>query len=499
MHSTKNTRSVSGNQILHQFRTDFNHYAPRALKVLPKAGSPIPFVMNKSQQHVHDCIERQLEEEGRVRALIVKGRQQGISTYVEGRYLWKATMNQAIRAFVVANKGENTKGLFTMSKRFYNNLPKALQPELGACNGYEMNFPNLESGFRVSSAGSEEVGRGLTITHLHGSEVAFWEAGDSIIASLFQAVPNLNNTEVILESTAQGPVGIFHKLVSDALEGTNGYQVIFAPWFWEDTYRLPVPAGFELTREEREYMELYNLTIEQMVWRRATIAVSDEGLLTFRREYPATIEEAFEASVEDALWTRDMIRSISEREFERICEEYDEIETVIAFDPAGRTGSKNSDESGINVARLMSDEKVYILEDASGHYTPQAIVPTITNLYWRYDADRLTIETNGVGEWVPTTIKMEDKRVVIHEVRARKGKRLRAMPVAQAYQNRQVVHVRSKNKSLDLLEKEMCSWRQDSGWSPNRIDALVYAVTDLLELGDEKKKVAPYMWASFGE
>lgn len=492
MHSTSNT-AKRPNDILHELRTDFEYYAPRALKIVPKSGSVCPFVMNQSQQFVHEKLEAQLAAKGRVRALIVKGRQQGLSTYSEGRFIWKTTMNQAIRAFVVASESKNTKNLFEMSKTFYNQLPPAIRPALGACNGYEMVFPKLMSSIRAATAGGEEVGRGLTISHLHGSEVAYWDNGSSIIASLFQAVPDLPNTEIILESTARGPVGIFHKLVRDALDGINEYEVIFCPWFWEDGYRLPVDGTFKLTQEELDYMNAYDLDVEQMAWRRNKVATSADGLNTFRQEYPATVEEAFSASVEDALWTRDMIRSISEREFERISDEFDEVETVLAYDPAGAAAKVTNDESGIVVARLMSNDTVYVLEDASGHYTPQQIIPAITNLYYGYDADRLTIEVNGVGDWVPVLFDREDYRIVIHQVRAKKGKRLRAMPVAQMYETKRVVHVRAKNKSLEKLEAEMCSWNQSSGKSPNRIDALVYAVTDLLDLNKEKP-VTPYLW-----
>lgn len=488
---TANERSAS--HILHTLRTNFDYYAPRALKVLPKGTSVVPFVMNKSQQFVHDHLEDQMARKGRIRALVVKGRQQGMSTYAEGRLIWKVTMNQAIRAFVVASESKNTSNLFQMSKRYYNYLPDALKPALGACNGYEMQFPGLESGIRIASAGSEEVGRGLTITHLHGSEVAYWDNGAAIIASLFQAVPDLPNTEIILESTAAGPVGIFHKLVSDARAGINEYEVIFCPWFWEDAYRLAVPEGFELSQEELDYMNRFDLDTEQMVWRRNKIATSEEGLVTFQREYPATIDEAFEASIEGALWTRDMINAISDADFAKVQAEYELEETVIAFDPAGSSANEKNDESGFIAACRMSNGNVYVLEDASGHYPDQKMIPSLADLYHKHDADRIIIETNGVGDWVPTMVNKEDPSIVVRKVRAIKGKRLRAEPVAQQYSQKKVFHVRARNRNFEKLEAEMCTWKQ-GGKSPNRVDALVYAITDLMCLG-ERKKFTPIMWS----
>lgn len=498
MHSQQKIISErSAKDILNTLRTDFEYYAPRALKVLPKDGISKPLKMLAAQRHAHERIEDQLARKGRVRALIVKGRQQGMSTYVEGRLIWKATMNQAIRAFVVASDSTSTNNLFQMSKRYYNYLPDALKPALGTCNGYEMNFPGLESGIRISSAGSDEVGRGLTITHLHGSEIRDWKHGGAIIASLFNAVPDLPNTEIILESTSAGPTGIFHRLVRDALNGENDFEVIFTPWFWEESYRLEVPDGFELSQEEIDYMKLYDLDAGQMVWRRNKISGSGDdnsgSLAAFRREYPATLEEAFAADVDGALWTRDMINSISETEFAKIQAEYDLEDTVIAFDPAGSSANEKNDESGFIAACRMSDGNVYVLEDASGHYPNQEMITSLSDLYYKHDADRIIIETNGVGDWVPTMVNNEDPSIVVRKVRAKVGKHLRAEPVAQQYTLKKVFHVRARNRSFARLEDEMCTWKK-GGKSPNRVDALVYAVQDLLELG-VRKKLTPIMWS----
>lgn len=485
-------------KIVYNLITDFTYYAPRALKVVDKEGLIRPFVLNKAQHYIHERLEEQLREKGKVRAIIVKGRQQGVSTYTEGRFIWKSTTQRGVRAFIMTHVAAATTNLFTMSKRFFTHLPDICKPEVLKNNSTEMEFHKLDSGFKVSTAGSIGVGRGSTFSHVHGSEVAYWSGEGEHLVGLMQAVPDANGTEIILESTAAGPQGVFYKLAMDALTGRNEYEVVFVPWFWQEEYRIEVDEDFFMTAEEIDYMTKWDLDVEQIAWRRMKINSFIRGIADFRREYPATIDEAFMAESKNALWTREMIRSISATEFNQIQEEYDEIATVIAFDPAGRTAGVNNDESGIVVARLLSDDTVYVLEDASGKYAPNEAAPTAISLYHSYSADRITIETNGVGAWAPDTIEMIDRSVVTFGVHARKGKRLRAEPIAHAYKQKRVVHVRGKNKSLENLENEMCTWNPyGNDKSPNRLDALVYAVTDLLDI-DESAKKAPIMSSFLG-
>jgi phage terminase large subunit-like protein len=162
---------------------------------------------------------------------------------------------------------------------------------------------------------------------------------------------------------------------------------------------------------------------------------------------------------------------------------------VIAFDPAG-TSKESSDESGVIVASLI-DDKVYVFKDASGRYRPDEVVTSITNLYNQYEADRLTIETNFGGDWVPSTFESEDPNIVIHKVHARKGKKLRAEPVAHAYRQGRVIHV----GDLSTLEDELTTWNpyDPKMRSPNRLDAVVYAVTDLLNIA--AKSETPIVWS----
>jgi hypothetical protein len=148
----------------------------------------------------------------------------------------------------------------------------------------------------VATAGGDGIARGETVTHVHLSEVAFWPtatAADNLNA-LLQAIPNTRDTEVYVESTANGMNGVFYDLWMGAVNGTNGFIAFFSPWFDSPEYREPVPEKFERTYEEQELADLYGLDNEQLMFRRQKIA--QNGREAFQQEYPSNADEAFIAS-----------------------------------------------------------------------------------------------------------------------------------------------------------------------------------------------------------
>lgn len=278
-----------------------NFYAPTCLKVRPKVGEIKPLELNYAQRYIHARLEQQLAETGKVRAIILKGRQMGCSTYVEGRFYHKVTHRRGVKAFILTHHSDATTNLFNMVDRYHEHMNPLLRPHTGASNARELVFDLLDSGYRVGTAGSAAVGRSETIQLFHGSEVGFWDNADGITTGVMQAIPNETGTEVILESTANGLGNYFAKAWSAAQQGKGGFIAIFVPWFWDPGYRLPVPAGFELTRDEQEYFEAHRgnglVDLEQMVWKRAKEEELGEAW-KFTQEYPATPEEAFQASGE---------------------------------------------------------------------------------------------------------------------------------------------------------------------------------------------------------
>jgi len=282
---------------------DFNLYAPNFLKITTKGESGqegLAYLrLNKVQQLLNEKFEKQLKEKGRVRAIILKGRQFGCSTLIGGRYYWKTTHNPGKQAFVISHCGDTTDILFGMVKRFHENIPPLFRVSTDKENAKELNFNKIDSRFRVGTAGSKNVGRGGTIHYLHGSEVASWENASELVAGLFQCIPDAPGSEAIFESTSQGPNNFFHSFWQQAIKGEIEYEPMFISWAMFEEYSRQAPIGFSKSAEELELAEIYGLTNDQLYWRRKKIEqfeiAGNDGLVLFKHEYPLSIQDAFQA------------------------------------------------------------------------------------------------------------------------------------------------------------------------------------------------------------
>lgn len=302
--------ALSNDQLeaLRLLRDDYPIYARTALKIKDKQGKLVEFQMNKSQQVLHEAIEQQRREIGLVRILVLKARQQGVSTYVEGRFFHKTSMNEGQAAFILTHEDKATQNLFNMAKLYLDNVPAWLKPQTGIANANELVFSALRSKYGIGTAKTKGVGRSFTVQYFHGSEVAFWDNADTHLAGLGQAIPDLPGTEIIFESTANSIGNMFYNKVQDAIRGVGDYRLVFIPWFWQDEYKSTDTSKLELTREEEDYQKLHGLNDEQMAWRAKKIVNDFQGDVDlFNQEYPATPALAFMAGTSDSFFPMPMI------------------------------------------------------------------------------------------------------------------------------------------------------------------------------------------------
>jgi len=178
------------------------------------------------------------------------------------------------------------------------------------------------------------------------------------------------------------------------------------------------------------------------------------------------------ADREDGLWTRDIIDECR-------CQDCPELaRIVVAVDPPATSGAR-ADACGIIVAGLCGG-RAYILEDAThNRLSPAQWAGLAVERYRRYGADRIVVEVNQGGEMVETIVRQIDPSVAFTPVRATRGKWLRAEPVAALYERGLVSHV----GQFPDLEDELCDFGPDGlsgGRSPDRVDALVWALTALM-------------------
>tara|TARA_R110002050_G_scaffold191708_2_gene326542 strand:- start:2289 stop:3629 length:1341 start_codon:yes stop_codon:yes gene_type:complete len=194
--------------------------------------------------------------------------------------------------------------------------------------------------------------------------------------------------------------------------------------------------------------------------------------------------------VEGALWSRDTLEEL------RVSQLPEMVRIVVAVDPAAGSKAENA-ETGIVVVGLGEDGHAYVLDDRSVRGTPNDWGTSVVSAYHANKADRIVAEANQGGDMVSHTIRTVDPNVPIKMVHASKGKRTRAEPVAALYEQGRVHHLGFHAQ----LEDQLCSWIPDHAVSPDRLDALVWGVTELIVDGARKpptvvpfSMTAPSQW-----
>src|SRR5690606_31749736 len=137
------------------------------------------------------------------------------------------------KSLVIAHLADSTRALFDMTKRYHDQVPAFLRPETSYSSRRELTFSVLDSSYVVATAGSEAAGRGETLQYVHASELAFWPVHNAASTwnGLMQAVPLVPDTEVYVESTANGVTGLFYQQWQAAVAGESGFIPVFIPWF----------------------------------------------------------------------------------------------------------------------------------------------------------------------------------------------------------------------------------------------------------------------------
>jgi phage terminase large subunit-like protein len=190
-----------------------------------------------------------------------------------------------------------------------------------------------------------------------------------------------------------------------------------------------------------------------------------EGTTLGRQELFAEIIE----NVDGALWNANMIE-----EARLIDEERDLTNIIVAIDPAV-TSNENSDETGILVVGKDANNEYYVLEDLSGRYSADKWGRIAVKAYHEWEADRIVAEVNNGGDLVERLLRNIDFNIPYRSVHATRGKLVRAEPIAALYEQKRVHHV----GTFPDLETQMCSYTGDIKTSPDRLDALVWGLTEL--------------------
>lgn len=372
-------------EIAYRLINDLPYYCEHNLKIKPKTGKYKPFVFNKAQDFIHNKLENQKNKTGRVRAILLKGRQQGVSTYVSARYYHQTVTTPGTLTFVFAHDAEASSSLFRMTSDFYEMSDESFRPELGASNQKELLFPKLKSGYKVGTAGTKGLGRSKTFQQVHWSEVAYSPSASDHAAGILQTVSDDNGTEIILESTANGQNDFFHRMCMEALSDDSDWELIFVPWFWQPEYTKE--DQITLTQDEQKLIQLYGndgLTVNHLAWRRKKIKEFEGDDVRFKREYPNNVQEAFEVSDQNSyIKAQDVIES---RQSENV---YTTAPLIIGVDPAREGGDAIAlcHRTGRNITKIKKLPPMDLTQLANN--LAQEIA--------KYKPTRMNIDVGGLG------------------------------------------------------------------------------------------------------
>lgn len=312
---------------------------------------------------------------------------------------------------------------------------------------YNKSFSEVKliNGTQINGYSAEEPERlrGPNFGRAYCDELASWQRPESW--DMLNFALRIGDRPQVIITTTPKPTKLIDSLVRDSAKAGSGVILTTGSTYENQTNLAP---GFLAYLREKY-----------------------EGSRLGRQEIHAEIL----SDVPGALWNRTLIEALrvtSAPEMRRI---------VVAIDPAVST-KEGSDETGIVVAGHGRDGQFYVLDDDSGSYPPEEWARRAVALFNKHKADRIVAEANNGGDMVDRTIRVVAPNVPIKLVHASRGKAVRAEPISALYEQGRAHHV----NSFPTLEDQMCQFTSDydrakMGYSPDRLDALVWAVTDLME------------------
>lgn len=279
---------------------DFKYFCERVLSISDKNGKVIPFKLNKIQERLVLEIESAKLAGKKLRFLVLKARQEGVSTFFCAYIYKEALTNRNYKAGIIGHLKDASANLFTIIKRYHSLSIMPLKPSIGRNNQKNFVFDKIGSIIRVFTAGTKDkTGRSDTLNALLATEVGFWENAEKVLIAIKNTLAP--DALEILESTANGTGGYFHKLWIEAMEGKNDYIPLFFAWHEFPDYSQDFTNEYErkrfidsLTEDEKKRIELYNLTYEQANWYRDKLKSGCNGdRRLMNQEYPSNPVEAF--------------------------------------------------------------------------------------------------------------------------------------------------------------------------------------------------------------
>ena len=341
------------------------------------------------------------------RNIVLKARQMGMTTWVAARFFLKTIAQPGTLTLQVAHAQDAVEEIFQIVHRFQDLLPEEFRQgplKTSRANVRQIVFPQIDSQYRVVSAGDRNAGRGLTVQNLHCSELARWPGDPAeTLAGLRAAMAP--GAELILESTPQGVGGCFYEEWQKASE--TGMVRHFFPWWMEERYRAAAVEESSLSEEERMLMAREDLDLNQIGFRRQIRA--DFRSLA-RQEYAEDEESCFLASGDSVFElsaiearlpaTPEPVELRRNGELEIWLPPLKGKEYLVAVDPAG--GGSEGDYSALQVLEM---ESALQCAEFAGHVGGLELARLVTSIAAEYNQAWLVVERNNHGSGVLALIE----------------------------------------------------------------------------------------------
>jgi hypothetical protein len=430
---------------------NFSDYAATCLKIKPKGKNIEPFVLNDCQIYALQQLIEQYQRKGYIRANILKARQMGVSTLIEGLYYQIASNSPGTEVMIITEAEQSRDNIFEMAKRYHSECPPEFRPATKNTTKKALIFESGSTYHIMTCKGLG--GKGVTKHLAHLSEISYFQASTiptitGFLESIPSAHPGVLGTSVIKESTANGAGDGFHhewegckkKWREYEAEGKQGeepeYINIFIPWYFHQEYKKEINEYDRkkilatLTEEEKDLLLQKTLTndvvtIEQIAWRRWKIAdlVPPIGYTKeeyFKQWYPATDTEAFLFSG-SRVFPIAYIRA-AERECYSPKERAEVMGGKVLQNPGGRLriwdrprvgknyvigvdvaeGLKKGDYSCANVLSIPTGAQV---AQWHGHIDPDLWGEVLFSLGMFYNRSVMGVEVNNHGHSTISTLK----------------------------------------------------------------------------------------------
>lgn len=308
-------------QELQRAFADHARFCRESLVVENERRRIVPMILQPGQVRLREAIDKERKAGRPVRIVYLKSRRIMATTGTAAEFFRTTAFDAGVHTLVMAHTDDAVKEIFPIYKRFYQKyLPFGLSEDppppgkddyaitMGpsralASEIYWEHGGDPESSYiKIHTAGSENFGRGTRFTNAHFSEFPYYPDPAATMRAVMSAVPALPDTSVVIEGTAKTIGDTFQHICLEALEHRGEWVFLFMGWWEHPLNRMPLsvpPDRFQesLTREERELMGRYNLDLPQLAWRRYKIGSEfPNDPQGFKREHPATPEEAFSAS-----------------------------------------------------------------------------------------------------------------------------------------------------------------------------------------------------------